>query len=107
MDIGHAKEYIEAPLSLIAFFPLVGSLLAFLIGRTNKDYAGWIATLASATSFLFVVLFFSQLQGHMTLIDPVFNWMSVGGLSVEFKLMMDTLSATMCLVVSVAAMHLF
>ncbi|MBN8547952.1 MAG: NADH-quinone oxidoreductase subunit L [Deltaproteobacteria bacterium] len=86
-------------LGLIPLFPLIGSLLAFVIGRRAKDLAGWIATGASALSFAVVVnLVLSGTEEALTFIP--FTWFSVFDFSIDFSLRFDHLTAVMCLVVT-------
>lgn len=87
-------------LALIPIFPLVGSLLAFCIGRTNKDSAGWIATGCSAASFAATLMLFSRLLPGQNFESVLFSWISISSLSVDFALRFDQLSAVMCLVVT-------
>jgi len=92
-------EIVETNLSLIPLFPLFGALLAYLSGRIHKDLSGWIATLASALSFVWVVKCFRALEGRV-FEDNLFLWFSTGDLSVDFALRFDHLTAVMCLVIT-------
>lgn len=84
----------------IAVLPLIGSAATFLIGRKNHHIAGWIATLASALSFAWVLKTVLSLTDSVYFEDKLFNWFSVGGLTVDFGFRFDHLTAVMCLIVT-------
>ncbi len=84
----------------IALFPLLGSALAFIIGRSQKALAGWIATGAAACSFAWVVRCFYALPEGGMLEDNLFTWFSSGNLHVDFLFRFDQLTAVMCLVIT-------
>ncbi len=89
-----------AALGIIALLPLVGSFLAFVIGKKNRDSAGWIATLAAALSFGCVLNYFFALPEGGAFEHRVFEWFSAGNISVDFLFRFDQLTAVMCLVVT-------
>ena len=93
-------ETLDANLGIIAFAPLLGSLLAFVVGRNNKKNAGWIATLATAFSFIWVVKLVLNLEEGQVLEHNLFTWFSSGPLAVDFLLRFDHLTAVMALVVT-------
>lgn len=87
-------------LGLIPLCPLLGSLLAFVIGRSQKDLAGWIATLACVITFgLVVSTVFSLSEGEILAFNA-FTWFEVGSFDVDFALRFDQLTAVMCLVIT-------
>ena len=92
-------EIVQTNLALIPLIPLVGAVLAYLLGRINRDLSGWIATAASALSFAWVVKCFLSLDSRV-FEDNLFLWFSTGDLSVDFALRFDHLTAVMCLVVT-------
>jgi len=90
---------------LIPALPLGGFLLLVAFGRRlGEPGAGWVATLASAGSFLATVVVFAGLVGE----DPhdrshvvtLFEWLPAGGFSVDLALLADPLSITMALFVT-------
>ncbi|MCB0988114.1 MAG: NADH-quinone oxidoreductase subunit L [Microthrixaceae bacterium] len=90
---------------LIPALPLAGfALLVFAGRRIGEPGAGWIATAAVGGSFLATVGVFISLLGqgaeerafHQTL----FEWLPVGGLTVNMGFLADPLSVTMCLFVT-------
>ena len=99
---------------LIPALPLAGfALLVFAGRRIGEPGAGWIATAAVGGSFLATVGVFISLLGqgaeerafHQTL----FEWLPVGGLTVNMGFLADPLSVTMCLFVTGIAtlIHLY
>ncbi|RIL05427.1 MAG: NADH-quinone oxidoreductase subunit L, partial [Proteobacteria bacterium] len=89
-----------APLGLIPLFPIIGAILAYTVGLYHRAVSGWIATLASTMSFVYVLKFFGQLPEHGYLEHLVFTWFSFGDLHVDFLFRFDHLTAVMCLVVT-------
>lgn len=87
-------------LGLIPLFPLLGALFAYIVGGTNKDLSGWIATGASGLSFLVVVISFIDLPENTAFEHNVFNWISSGIITIDFLFRFDSLTAVMCLVVT-------
>lgn len=93
-------EFVQSNLSLIALFPLMGSVIAYVVGKQNKDASGWIASGASILSFLWVLKCFFALGEKQVLEHVVFQWFAVEGLSLDFTLRFDHLTAVMALVVT-------
>jgi len=87
----------------IVFLPLIGALIAGFGGRAIGAKASEYVT----TLFLIVaallswVAFFSVAMGHGEMIRiPVMRWIDSGGLSVDWALRIDTLTAVMLVVVN-------
>ncbi len=87
-------------LGLIPLMPLLGSALAFLVGRRAKPLAGWIATVASLSAFVLTVLCAQSLPEDESWNFLAFSWFNVFDLSVDFAFRFDHLTAVMCLVVT-------
>jgi len=85
---------------LVAFVPLCGAVLSYLVGHEKKDFSGWVATGASTISFLIVLSLVMTLPEGAVFEHRVFTWFAVGNLSVDFLLRFDRLTAVMCLVVT-------
>ncbi|MGV3760370.1 MAG: NADH-quinone oxidoreductase subunit L [Actinomycetota bacterium] len=90
---------------LIPALPLAGFLLLVAFGRRlGEPGAGWVATLASAGSFLATVVVFAGLVGedhhHRSHVVTLFEWMPAGGFSVDLAFLADPLSITMALFVT-------
>lgn len=90
----------QALLWIIPALPAIGALLAFVIGRSQKDAAGWIATAASGAAFLWTWQLFRQLPEGGVFEHSLGTWLSVGGLDVDFLLRFDALTAVMVMVVT-------
>lgn len=96
----------------IVFLPLLGFLIASLGGKTIGDRTNELITCSFmvVVAVLSWVVFFNIALGH----DPVGNivvlhWLDVGGLSFDWALHIDTLTAVMLIVVnSVSALvHIY
>ncbi len=89
-------------LSCIALTPLLGSVLTYLIGmKINKNLAGWVATLASLTAFVFTLKTFGSLAANNGVVEQqVFEWFSSANLRVDFTFRFDHLTAVMCMVIT-------
>ncbi len=99
---------------LIPALPLAGFAVLLLAGpRLGEPRAGWLATAASAGSFLFTLVTFGGLlglesadeggaggHGGRWFVSTLFEWMPIGGLEVDAALLVDPLSMTMALFVT-------
>jgi len=90
---------------LIPTFPLVGFVLLVAFGRRLGDpVAGWLATLASAGSFVSTLVVFAGLVGEQSesrfFIQHLFSWVAAGSFSVDAGLLVDPLAVTMCLFIT-------
>ncbi len=98
---------------LIPALPLVGFAVLLAGGpRLGDPRAGWLATAASAGSFLLTIVTFVGLLGLDATaggagghagrwhVSVLFEWMPIGGLNVDAALLVDPLSMTMALFVT-------
>ncbi|HET9770352.1 MAG TPA: NADH-quinone oxidoreductase subunit L, partial [Acidimicrobiia bacterium] len=90
---------------LIPAFPLAGVVILFLGRRHLKEPAsGWIATLMMAASFVTAVLVALELMSfdehERQVYEKGVEWITAGGFSVRFSLLVDPLSITMVLFVT-------
>ena len=99
---------------LIPALPMAGFAVLLLAGpRLGEPRAGWLATAASAGSFLFTLVTFGGLlgldsattggaggHGGRWFVSTLFEWMPIGGLEVDAALLVDPLSMTMALFVT-------
>ena len=99
---------------LIPALPLAGFAILLAAGpRLGEPRAGWLATAASAGSFLFTLITFGGLlglesaeeggaggRGGRSFVSTLFEWMPIGGLEVDAALLVDPLSMTMALFVT-------
>lgn len=90
---------------LVPFLPLVGGVVLMAFGsRIGEPRSGWLATLATTTSFLVTVAVYfdllvmpSEERSHVV---TLFQWIPVGALQIDFALLADPLSITMALFVT-------
>ena len=87
-------------LGLIVLLPLLGSALAYLIGRRVRVLAGWVATAAAASSFAVVYQTFSALPSEGEFNYKILEWIQTGHLKIDLLLTFDALTAVMCLVIT-------
>jgi NADH-quinone oxidoreductase subunit L len=90
---------------LIPALPLAGFLVLVVGGRRlGEPGAGWVATVASAASFGVTVGVFLDLLGEdahdRSHVVKLFEWLPVGGFSVDVSFLADPLSITMALFVT-------
>ena len=89
----------------IPLLPLAGAVLNLALGRKFGDpRAGWVATIATASSFLLTVLVYFEMLGldaeERSHVETLFSWLPVGSLQVDFALLADPLSVTMALFIT-------
>ena len=90
---------------LIPALPLIGFVLLLAFGkRLGEPWAGWLATAASAGSFVATVVVFVGLQAapaeERFHISELFTWVTSGSFSVSAGLLVDPLSITMSLFIT-------
>jgi NADH-quinone oxidoreductase subunit L len=90
---------------LVPALPLAGALLLVVFGgRIGEPRAGWLATLATASSFVVTVLVYFDLLGspaeERSHVVRLFSWIGVGALQVDLAFLADPLSITMALFVT-------
>ncbi len=93
-----------APLApLLVVFPLIGLVINLFAGRYfGNPWAGILASGAAGLSFVIAVLQAVGLaaSGYAAVTVPVADWIHIGDLNVAWAFQVDTLSATMMLVVT-------
>jgi NADH-quinone oxidoreductase subunit L len=93
--------YFLAP--LLVFAPVVGLLINAIFGkRFSETVVGTVASLASGTAFVVSVLLAYSVainHGHVVSV-PFAEWIHIGNLKLDWTFRVDSLSATMMLVVS-------
>jgi NADH-quinone oxidoreductase subunit L len=99
---------------LIPALPLAGFLILLVWGRRlGEPSAGWLATAMVSGSFVAGLVTFAGLlaedEHHRQFTFTLFEWLPVGGLSVDMGLLVDPLSITMVLFVTGvgALIHLY
>ncbi|NBO06210.1 MAG: NADH-quinone oxidoreductase subunit L, partial [Actinobacteria bacterium] len=90
---------------LIPALPLAGALVLIVFGaRIGEPRAGWLATLATASSFAVTVAVYFELLGRSAEerlhVVSLFEWIPVGSLQIDLAFLGDPLSITMALFVT-------
>ena len=90
---------------LVPLLPLVGGIVLIAFGsRIGEPRAGWLATLATATSFIVTVAAYFDLLGspaeERSHVVTIFQWIPVGALQIDLAFLVDPLSVTMALFVT-------
>lgn len=90
---------------LIPILPLAGAIINLVFGRKLGDpRAGWVATVATASSFLVTVLAYFEMLGlaaeERSHVVSMFSWIRVGSLQVDLAVLADPLSIVMALFVT-------
>jgi len=90
---------------LIPVLPLAGAGINLILGRRLGDpKSGWVATLATASSFLVTVLAYFEMLGlpaeERSHVAKMFSWIGVGSLQVDLAVLADPLSIVMALFVT-------
>src|ERR1700733_11995353 len=85
---------------LILFLPLVAAAVITLFTLRNKTVSSLISIGAVVAGFILTVLFIAANGLHPIVSEVSINWLSVGGLKVDFGLKLDALSLMMLLIVT-------
>jgi NADH-quinone oxidoreductase subunit L len=111
--VGALVPHVAGSLWLIPALPLAGATINVFVGNRLGKWAGILATVLVFASFgvsLAAVLNLLTYPGESRLaLQHLFEWISVGGFRVGADLRLDTLSATMILVITGigALIHLY
>src|SRR3954453_3360 len=97
---------------LIPLLPLAGFTLLLLFGRRRGEpWAGWLATLATAASFVTACVVFAGLwnQPEHTFESSYFTWIPAGNFHVDVNVLLDPMSMAMVLFITGigALIHLY
>lgn len=89
-------------ISLIPLFPLIGFLINGLgYKKIPKSLVAPIGIGASLLSFISTVLVYLEFkQSEETIIQPLFDWITVGGLNISFAFQIDQLSILMLFIIT-------
>jgi NADH-quinone oxidoreductase subunit L len=89
---------------LLVALPAAGALVLFLAGRRADAWGHILGVLTVVAAFVVGVLIFVQTAGlpaaERTREQSVYDWISVGGLHVDFGLRLDPLSLTFVLLIT-------
>ena len=85
---------------LILFLPLVATAVITLFTLRSKTVSSFISIGAIVAGFILTVAFIAANGFHPATTEISTNWLSVGGLNVDFGLKLDALSLMMLLIVT-------
>ncbi|MFM7965828.1 MAG: NADH-quinone oxidoreductase subunit L [Betaproteobacteria bacterium] len=87
--------------SLVPLAPLLGAIVAGLFGRfVGRAGAHWVTISGVALALVVSLLVLSDVLSGNTFNGPVYTWAEVAGLRFEVGFLIDSLSATMMVVVT-------
>ena len=111
--LGELVPHVSSTLWLIPALPLAGAAINLFLGERLGRWAGVLATVLVFGSFgvsiAAVLDLLTNASENRLAIEHLFDWISVGGFQVGADLRLDTLSATMILVITGvgALIHLY
>ncbi|MGC9942015.1 MAG: NADH-quinone oxidoreductase subunit L, partial [Verrucomicrobiota bacterium] len=85
---------------IILFLPLVATAVITIFTLRNKTVSSLISIGAIVAGFILTVMFIAANGFHPATSELSTNWLSVGGLQVDFGLKLDALSLMMLLIVT-------
>ena len=86
---------------LIPLAPLIGAIMAGLFGKfIGRAGAHWVTIAGVAAALVMSLVVLSDVLSGNTFNGTVYNWATVAGLKFEVGFLIDTLSATMMVVVT-------
>src|SRR5688500_6336306 len=89
---------------LLFALPAAGALVLFVLGRRADAWGHWLGVLTVAGSFVIGLLITLETAGlapeERTRELSLFDWISVGDLSIDFGLRLDPLSLTFVLLIT-------
>ena len=93
---------IENKLALIAvpLLPLAGAILAGFFGRFGRTFAHSVTILGVAAAFALSVAIFQDVQAGKSFNGSIYTWLVSGNIKLEVGFLVDSLTATMMLVVT-------
>ncbi len=98
------NDEITSILVWIPLLPLFGAFLNGIFGRRfSKSMVSTIACSAIGASFVLAIIAGSTIlgaHGEIRMVQTVYNWIAVKGISVDVSFLLDALSAVMVLVVT-------
>src|SRR6476469_8784653 len=85
---------------LIPALPLATAVVNLFWGRRLGRWAGWLASASVALSFVVSLALVAKPAGDRLFLQHLFDWISVGRFVVGMDLRLDSVSATMILVIT-------
>ena len=86
---------IDTLVFVLLLLPVVGAIIAFVLGQKKESYAFWVA---EATGVLLFAITLMLLLGYKAPIDIPMTWFEVGSFSIPFGIYIDRLSLVMLLI---------
>ena len=93
----------------VLFLPLLSAVAIALFTKKNRGLSAGISIGAIVISFLLSAFLFFQYRDAKQIPDTVLSWVSVGNLSVDIGIKLDSLSLLMLLIVTGvgSAIHIY
>ena len=85
---------------LILFLPLLSVAVITLFTLRSKTVSSLISIGAIVTGFILTLVFINANGFHPAVTETAKNWLSIGGLQIDFGLKLDALSLMMLLIVT-------
>ena len=86
---------------LVPLAPLAGSLIAGLAGSfIGRTLSHWVTIIGMVVSTIASFMIFNDVMAGNTFDGPVYTWAVIGGLKLEVGFLIDSLTATMMVVVT-------
>jgi NADH-quinone oxidoreductase subunit L len=85
---------------LILLLPLASAAVITLFTLRSKVVSSLISIAAIVAGFVMTLVFINANSFHPAVTETAINWLSIGGLNVDFGLKLDTLSLMMLLIVT-------
>ena len=87
---------------LLIALPLAGAAILLLGGKRTDRWGPYLAVGTCGAAFLYALVALSSLVGleQRSAVKPLFTWIAVGGLQIDFGLLLDPLSATFVLLIT-------
>jgi NADH-quinone oxidoreductase subunit L len=100
-DLQHLTEKIYGSFPwIILFLPLFAATVITLFTLRSKTVSSLISIGAVVAGFVLTVIFIHHESWHPITTETSVNWLSIGGLQIDFGLKLDALSMMMLLVVT-------
>jgi NADH-quinone oxidoreductase subunit L len=105
----HKVEYAHATgvlsgIWLLVAIPLISAAILLLLGKRADKWGHWLGVLAVASTFVLGLIFFFSLRGldddARSAQQSLWDFISVGGLHVDFGLLFDPLSGVFVLLIT-------
>src|ERR1035437_3764315 len=85
---------------LILFLPLLSATVITLFTLRSKTVSSLLSIGAIVTGFVLSIVFINANGWHPAVSESTVNWLSIGGLQIDFGLKLDALSLMMLLIVT-------